>query len=111
MSRIEDFKMEHDQELGLALREALATHHDGAFLTRVRARMNQRAPSWDEQLAGWFWRGLAAATAAMVMAGFGLSQATAMAPEGNDQPTVASQLLLGDQPGVEVLLVSMQEPR
>jgi hypothetical protein len=105
------FEMKPDQKLGVAIREALAPHHDGAFLTRMRARLAQRAGSWDEELAHWFWRGLAAATAATVLAGLGLSRmpATSVSVEQQaDEPSIASDLLLGDQPGTDVILVSMR---
>lgn len=37
-----------DPELGMAIREALAMPHDGAFVTRIRARIGKRA--WEDEL-------------------------------------------------------------
>lgn len=112
MSEEMSFNLEPDPELGMAIREALASHHDGAFMTRFRARFNQRSGSWDEELAHWFWRGLAAATAATVLAGFGLSKASAPAPDdATAETSIAAQLLEGSAPGADILFVAMQDGR
>jgi hypothetical protein len=104
--------LQPDPELGLAIRAALASHHDGAFMTRFRSRFNQRAGSWDEELAHWFWRGLAAATAATVLAGFGLSRASASPSDDvATETSVAAQLLDGSAPGADILFVAMQDGR
>lgn len=91
-----------DPELGSAIRAALTMPHDGAFVTRVRARMSKRA--WDEELAGWFWQGLIAASLATVLAGWGWSR---VATTSTASASVASELLDGSRPGAEILLVSL----
>lgn len=106
---MESFTMERDRELGAALQSALAPHHDGAFLTRMRARIAQhRARSWDEELAHWFWRGLAAATAAMAVAGFGLSQVPTASASIDEtvEASAATQILEGAQPGADILFMA-----
>ena len=63
MSEHSPFDSAPDAELGAALRDALAMPWGAAFVTRVRARLaTQRQRSWDEELAGWFWQGLIAAS-------------------------------------------------
>jgi hypothetical protein len=102
MSDLSPFDAAPDPELGTAIREALAMPHDGAFVARIRARISQRA--WEDDLAGWFWQGLAAASLATVLAGWGWSRiATTPATEAS----VASQLLEGSSPGADILLVAM----
>jgi hypothetical protein len=98
-----------DPVLGAALRDALAMPFGGAFVNRVRSRLNQnRQRSWDDELAGWFWQGLAAASLVTVLAGWGLNAFSSVSEE-NESPasTVASQLLEGATPGTNVLLASM----
>lgn len=109
MTDMSSFNMERDHELGTALQSALASHHDGAFLTRMRARLaQQRTRSWDEELAHWFWRGLAAATAAMAVAGFGLSQVPSASASIDEtaEASVATRLLEGAQPGADILFMA-----
>src|SRR5579862_1783329 len=109
MSEHSPFDSTPDVELGVAIRDALAMPFGGAFVNRVRARLNQsRQRSWDEELAGWFWQGLVAASLVTVLAGWGL-QAIGPADEGDSsaQASVASQLLEGSTPGANVLLASM----
>lgn len=102
MSDLSPFDAAPDPKLGAAIREALAMPHDGAFVTRIRARINKRA--WEDDLAGWFWQGLAAASLATVLAGWGWSRiATAAVTEAS----VASELLDGSRPGADILLVAM----
>ncbi len=98
-----------DVELGVAIRDALAMPFGGAFVNRVRARLNQsRQRSWDEELAGWFWQGLVAASLVTVLAGWGLNNFSAVADESDVASTsIASQLLEGSTPGVNVLLASV----
>jgi len=91
-----------DPELGMAIRTALAMPHDGAFVTRIRARINKRA--WEDELSGWFWQGLMAASLATVLAGWGWSRSATTATA---EASVASELLDGSRPGADVLLVAM----
>lgn len=109
MSEHSPFDSAPDVELGAVLREALAMPFGGAFVNRVRARLNQSRPrSWDEELAGWFWQGLVAASLVTVLAGWGLDTFTAVADDSDSATTsVASQLLDGSTPGANVLLASM----
>lgn len=116
MTDLSQAELERDEQLGLMLREALAPHHEAAFLVRLRARLGkaQRARSWDEELARWFWRGLAAATAVVIMAGLGLTDQQLNLPDDQVVATEASfagQLLQGRSPGVEVFLVTMRSSR
>lgn len=110
MSEHSPFDSAPDAELGAALREALAMPFGGAFVNRVRARLNQRQRSWDEELSGWFWQGLVAASLVAVLAGWGINSFSS-ADESDVTPTatVASQLLEGTTPGANVLLASMTE--
>ena len=68
----------------------------------------QRTRSWDEELAGWFWQGLVAASLVAVLAGWGLKAfGAADEVETTASASVASQLLEGSTPGANVLLASM----
>ncbi len=109
MSEHSPFDSAPDAELGAALREALAMPFGGAFVNRVRARLNQsRQRSWDEELAGWFWQGLVAASFVTVLAGWGLNTFSAAADDTDTTAaSIASQLLDGTTPGASVLLASM----
>ena len=109
MSEHSPFDAAPDAELGAALREALAMPFGGAFVNRVRARLNQqRQRSWDEELAGWFWQGLVAASLVTVLAGWGFNSFSSVADESDaGSTTIASQLLDGTTPGANVLLASM----
>lgn len=102
MSDLSPFNDLPDLELGAALREALAMPHDGAFVTRIRARIGKRA--WEDELAGWFWQGLVAASLATVLAGWGWSH---IATTAATDASVASELLDGARPGTDILLVAM----
>ena len=106
MSDMSPFSATPDHELGAALREALAMPHDGAFVTRVRARLGKR--TWENELAGWFWQGLVAASLATVLAGWSWSQGATTA---STDASVASELLNGSRPGSDVFLVAMSEGR
>ncbi len=104
------FDETRDVELGAALQEALALPFGAAFVNRVRARLNgQRQRRWEDELAGWFWQGLVAASLVTMLAGWGLNRFGAA--EEIDQSTgsssVASQLLEGSAPGTNVLFASM----
>jgi hypothetical protein len=109
MSEHSPFESTPDPELGAALREALPTPFGGAFVNRVRTRLRQHRPrSWDEELAGWFWQGLVAASLVIVLAGWGLK--TFVSADESDavaSTSVASELLEGSTPGANVLLASM----
>ena len=73
MNEHSPFDSAPDDQLGAALRDALPTPFGGAFVNRVLARLRQQRPrSWDEELAGWFWQGLVAASLVTVLAGWGL---------------------------------------
>ena len=109
MSEHSPFESAPDEELGAALRDALAMPFGGAFVNRVRARLKQqRGRSWDEELAGWFWQGLVAASLVTVLAGWSLSSFSPATDETDATATsVAGQLLDGTVPGASVLLASM----
>jgi hypothetical protein len=109
MSEHSPFESAPDAELGAALREALPTPFGGAFVNRVLARLRQHRPrSWDEELSGWFWQGLVAASLVTVLAGWGLKTfASADESDAVVSTSVASQLLDGSTPGANVLLASM----
>ncbi|MGH7592391.1 MAG: hypothetical protein ACRELE_00850 [Gemmatimonadales bacterium] len=98
-----------DAELGAALRDALAGPFGGAFVDRVRAHLRQqRRHSWDEELAGWFWQGLVAASLMAVLAGWSLRVlGSADQSDVTASTSVAGQLLDGTTPGANVLLASM----
>ena len=109
MSEHSPFDSAPDIELGAALREALAMPFGGAFVNRIRARLSQsRHRSWDEELAGWFWQGLVAASLVTVLAGWGLNTFSGVADDSDTATTsIASQLLDGTTPGANILLASM----
>jgi hypothetical protein len=109
MNEHSSFDSSPDAELGAALREALEMPFGGAFVNRVRARLNQARPrSWDEELAGWFWQGLAAASLMAVLAGWGFSRFGGLTDDSESGSTsVASQLLEGSTPGANILLASV----
>lgn len=94
-----------DPMLGAALREALALPHDGAFAARVMARLGQADRGWDDVLAGWFWQGLAAAMLVLAVTGWATIAGGATAEEAHE--SVAVQLLDGQRPGSDVLLMAM----
>lgn len=97
-----------DPELGPALREALAMPHDGAFVTRLRALVRQRRErTWDEVLAGWFWRGVLATSAAAIALAAGFSLLDRGATSSSAEESVAVQLIDAQRPGTDVLLASM----
>jgi hypothetical protein len=106
MSDMSPFSASPDVELGSALREALEAPHHEAFVGRVRARLGQRGRAWEDELAGWFWQGLVAASLATVLAGWGW---TRTATPQQSEASVASELLNGERPGTEILLVAMTE--
>jgi hypothetical protein len=99
-----------DAEIGAALREALAMPFGGAFVNRVRSRLNQRQRGWDDELASWFWQGLIAASLVTLLAGWGMNHLPSAMDEtdvATATPTVSGQLLEGSTPGVNVLMASM----
>ncbi len=106
MSDMSPFSAVPDDELGSALRDALEAPHHAAFVGRVRSRLGQRSRAWEDELAGWFWQGVVAASLATVLAGWGWSQA---ATNPDVDASVASELLMGERPGSEILLVAMTE--
>jgi len=110
MSEHSPFDSAPDPELGAALRDALAMPWGTAFVARIRARLaQQRQRSWDEELAGWFWQGLVAASLMLVLAGWSLRAVSVAEDSQSDgaPTTVAGQLLEGATPGVNVLLASL----
>jgi hypothetical protein len=109
MNEHSPFESAPDDQLGAALRDALPTPFGGVFVNRVLARLRQqRSRSWDEELAGWFWQGLAAASLVAALAGWGLKVfGPADEVETAASTSVASQLLEGSTPGANVLLASM----
>ncbi|MEO5825401.1 MAG: hypothetical protein ABIR59_05890 [Gemmatimonadales bacterium] len=108
MSDLSPFSASRDEELGAMLRDALATHHDAAFVTRVRARLNSQQPAWEDDLARWFWQGLAAASIAVVAIGYAM--ATSATPQPGEA-SVAVELLNGTRPGAEIILASFSVGR
>ncbi len=108
MSEHSPFDSAPDAELGAALRDALAMPFGAAFVNRVRSRMAQRQRSWDEELAGWFWQGLVAASLVTMLAGWGLSSFGPGADaETITTASVATQLLEGSTPAATVLISSL----
>jgi hypothetical protein len=109
MNEHSPFDSAPDAELGAALRDALEMPFGGAFVNRVRARLNQsRGRSWDEELAGWFWQGLVAASLVTVLAGWSLNSFSGTAADETETTaSIASQLLEGTTPGASILLSSM----
>ena len=108
MSDLSPFSASRDEELGAALREALAPHHDAAFATRVRARLASRASAWEDELSRWFWQGLAAASVAFAVIGYAVTHA---ATTQQTDASVAVELLDGARPGADVLLASYSVDR
>ena len=104
MSDISPFSATRDDELGSAVRAAFEPMHHEAFVARVRARIGQQGRAWEDELAGWFWQGLVAASLATVLAGWGWSRP---ATNATVEASVASELLDGKQPGADILLVAM----
>lgn len=101
-----------DAALGLALREALAMPHDGAFVTRMRALVRQqRERGWDEVLAGWFWQGVLAASMAVVLGAVAIRVLDGAATQTVSEESVAVQLLDAERPGTDVLLTAMADIR
>jgi hypothetical protein len=96
----------------VALREALAMPHDGAFVTRLRALVRQRPErTWDEVLAGWFWQGVLAMTLVAMAAAAGSMATEQPATNQFGEESIAVQLLDSDQPGTDVILNAMAGPR
>lgn len=108
MSDISPFDASPDTELGSALRDALDAPHHDAFVTRVRARMGAPGRAWEDELAGWFWQGLVAASLATMLAGWSWTKGATLP---SSETSVASELLTGDRTGTEILLVAMTEGR
>lgn len=108
MSDLSPFSASRDEALGSMMRDALAPRDDAAFVAQVRARIAERQPAWDDELARWFWQGLAAASIAIAAAGWAwTSGATTVQAEAS----VAIELLDGTRPGAEVLLASITADR
>ncbi|HEX3926558.1 MAG TPA: hypothetical protein VHW65_01055 [Gemmatimonadales bacterium] len=108
MSEYSPFNAAPDPELGQALREALPTPFGAAFVQRVRARLSQqRQRGWDDELAAWFWQGLVAASAAAILAGWGVNRVAVADQSDETTASVTTQLLDGSAPGATVLLASM----
>ena len=128
---IDNDKFDHrpDPELGHALRAELDPPGDqAAFVARVMAGYDaalERAtvPTW-EVLASWSRRGIAAALAAAVVAGFLLGRTVfqpsnaddmpatmdaAMAP--SEGPGLTALVTANDPPDASVVLTSLVEPR
>jgi len=114
-----------DSELGAALRSALDPDGDQtAFVARVMARYDTAlaaatVPTW-EVLAAWSRRGVTAALAAAVLAGFLLGRALQVpeAPETIDAalapasgPGLTALVTAADPPDASVVFASLVEPR
>lgn len=115
-----------DPELGAALRRALdpPRHDQAAFAARVMARYDgalaaATVPTW-EVLAAWSRRGIAAAAAAAMLAGFLLGRAlqTPDAPETMDAAMapvsgagLAALVTATDPPDASIVFTSLVEPR
>lgn len=101
------FSATPDPEMGEALRNALAPHFAEAFVGRVMARLGQRQQrGWDEEMSQWFWRGLAAASVVVVLAGWGLTRISGATLDATEA-SVGSQLLDGTTPVADVVIASM----
>jgi hypothetical protein len=105
-----------DPMLGAALRHALETGDDAAFLARLLARADEAsaaAVSWDAVLARWARAGVAAAVFVALVAGYLVGRATATGggAAGPGHPSVAEALLepRTQVPEVEVVLASVLE--
>ncbi len=126
MSMTDERMFDHrpDPELGAALRQALEAEDQAGFVARVLARYDaaletSSVPTW-EVLAAWSRRGIAAAAAAAVLAGFLLGRAlhapeapatldAAFAPTGG--PGLAALVTAADPPDASVVFASLVEPR
>lgn len=115
-----------DPELGAALRRALDPSRDdhAAFVARVMARYDgalaaATVPTW-EVLAAWARRGIAAAVAAAVLAGFLVARSlqtpelpetfdAAMAPASG--PGLTALINATDPPDASVVFASLVEQR
>jgi hypothetical protein len=119
-----------DPELGAALRAALEPRKDdqAAVVARVMARYDDTlaratAPTW-EVLASWSRRGIAAAAAAALLAGFLLGRGmltpapaadstesldAAMAPTSG--PGLTALVTAADPPDASIVFASFEEPR
>jgi len=119
------FDRRPDPELGAALRAALEPKGDqSAFVAGVMARYGDAldtapVPTW-EVLASWSRRGIAAAAAAAVLAGFLLGRAlqTPDATESMDAamatasgPGLAALVTAYEPPDASVVFTSLVEPR
>lgn len=108
MSDLSPFSASRDEQLGSLMRDALAPRDDVAFVAQVRARISAHQPGWDDELAGWFWQGLIAASLAIAAAGWAW---TSGATTAQAEASVAIELLDGTRPGADVLLASITADR
>jgi len=114
----ESFDHSPDPVLGAALRAALQGPDHAAFVARVTAGFDAAwAPYW-EVLATWARRGIAAAAAAAVIAGFLVGRALrapatlddALAGAAGESVVPATALLIDQRPpDVSVVLASVIE--
>lgn len=100
-----------DPDLGAALRRALESADQTAFVARVLARYDQAlaaatAPTWDV-LARWSRRGLTAAVAAAVLGGFLLGR-DLRAPDA--PATLDAAIAPVDVPGLTALVTASGPP-
>ena len=121
MKDLQSFDHRPDPELGAALRAALETGDQSAFVARVMAQYESALergtiPTLDV-LASWFRPGIAAAAAALV-AGFLLGRTVlAPAPASIDAamasaegPGLAALVTAQDPPDASVVFTSLVEP-
>lgn len=117
-----------DPVLGGALRSALGaqTGDQTAFVARVMARYDATlaaatVPTW-EVLAGWARRGITAAVAAAVLAGFLLGRSLQSPDPGQAEtidaaivppsgPGLAALVTASDPPDASIVLTSLVEPQ
>jgi hypothetical protein len=124
----EPFDHRPDPELGQALRSALDSKDNSAFVARVMSQYDAAlehatVPTW-EVLASWSRRGVAAALTAALVAGFLFGNSvlrpapaddatetmeTAMAP--TEGPGLTALVTAQDPPDASVVLTSLVEPR
>ena len=120
MKNLPSFDHRPDPELGAALRAALETGDQSAFVARVMAQYERALegtiPTLDV-LASWFRPGIAAAAAALV-AGFLFGRAVAPTPASIDAamapaegPGLAALVTAPDPPDASVVFTSLVEPQ
>jgi hypothetical protein len=102
------FDHRQDPVVGAALRQALATTDDAAFVARVLAAASRpQARSPVDVLAGWARPGIAAAAVAALAAGFLVGRGLSAPRESLDEAMVAA---LTSSPATAALAQSTEPP-